>query len=138
VNNKSSLLYQGFAGYQGDWGRVGLHYANENVSVADTSWNYGILSGFAVIAAGGGVDIIARYDKTMGGGWEAGFKGQKISYIPLANYVKTNLIIAGVSFETLKNFWMIPNVKYAFYDDPDMGETPDADIYANLTFFFKF
>jgi hypothetical protein len=138
VNDVSSYVYQGFAGYQGDWGRFGLHFANKHVDTPDTGRDFGIISGFAVIAAGGGLDIIARYDKTMGDGWEAGFKGQGISYIPLANYVKCNLIIAGISFEVFKDFWVIPNVKYAFYDEPDMGEKPDADIYANLTFFLKF
>lgn len=137
-NDVSSMVYQGFAGYQGDWGRFGLHYANEHVSAGDMSFDFGILSGFAVITAGGGVDIIARYDKTMGDGWEAGFKGQKISYIPLANYVKTNLVIAGVSFQVFDSFWLIPNVKFAFYDEPEFGDKPDSDVYANLTFFLKF
>lgn len=138
VNDVSSYVYQGFAGYQGNWGRFGLHYANKHVSAPEEGWDFGIFSGFAVFTAGNGVDIIARYDKTMGDGWEAGFKGSGLSYIPMADYVKTNLIIAGVSFEILNDFWLIPNVKYAFYDEPEFGDTPDADIYVNLTFFLKF
>jgi hypothetical protein len=138
VDKVSSYVYQGFAGYQGDWGRIGLHFANKHVNAVDLGWDFSVLSGFAVISAGSGLDIIARYDKTRGDGWEAGFQGNKISYIPLADYVKTNLIIVGVSFKVLDSLLLIPNVKYAFYDEPEMGDKPDADIYANLSFLFKF
>ena len=70
-NNRTYYTYQGFAGYGGDWGRIGVQYArrhyNEEVPLPgpDIDRDYDIVSGFAVIKAGSSVELVARYDKAL-------------------------------------------------------------------------
>jgi len=133
-DDKSYYVYQGFASYSGDWGRIGLQYANRHYDHGDTSQDWSIMSAFAVFKAAKNVDLIARFDKMF----DANPSGHKISYIPFASNAASNLIIAGISWEGLKNVKLIPNLKYVFYDDPDYGDKPSSNIYANMTVYFKF
>lgn len=137
-DNKTYYVYQGFAGYEGDWGRVGLQYANKHYDNDDEGLDYSIFSGFAVIKAGQKLDLIVRFDRTFGEGFEENFSGHKMAYIPFADNVTANLIIAAVSYNVAKNIWLIPNIKFAMYQEPEMGDKPDADFYGNLTLWFKF
>jgi len=144
-NDRTYSTYQGFAGYGGDWGRIGVQYArrhyNEEVPAPgpDIDRDYDIFSGFAVIKAGSSVEFVARYDKAFGTGFEQSFSGSGIDYVPFADNNPFNLIIGGISWEVAKNFWLIPNFKYVFYDEPEAPAVkPDDNVYANLSFFFKF
>jgi hypothetical protein len=137
-DDKTYYVYQGFASYSGSFGRFGLQYANKHYDAGDTSLDYGVVSGFAVLSGGENLELIARYDKALGDGWEAGFNGSKVAYVPMASYVKPNVVLAAVSYQVVKNVWVIPNLKYIFYDEPELGEKPSADTYGNLTIYFKF
>lgn len=144
-NNRTYFTYQGFAGYGGEWGRIGIQYArrhyNEQVAVPgpDIDRDYDVFSGFAIIKAGSSVELVARYDKAFGTGFEQNFNGSGISYVPFADDNPFNLVIGGISWEVAKNFWLIPNVKYVFYDEPEAPAIkPDDSVYVNLSFFFKF
>ncbi len=132
-DQKNYFTYQGFGAYQGEWGRVGLLYANRHYDHEDIEKDWTMLSGFAVISASKKMDIIARYDKMLGEP-----VSKTVDYIPFSTEASSNLIIGGISYEIAKSIWIIPNVKYVFYDDPDEGETPGDDAYINLTFFWKF
>lgn len=132
-DKKNYYIYQGFAAYQGDWGRIGLLLANRHYDHDETSLDWIMFSGFAVISASNTVDIIARYDKMLG---EPAAK--TISYIPFSKESPSNLIIGGISFEIARSIWIIPNVKYVFYDKPEAGDTPGDDFYVNVTFWWKF
>jgi hypothetical protein len=130
-------VFQGFAAYQGEWGRVGMLYAKRHLD-NDMGYDAGIFSGFAVIKAGEKIDIISRYDTTFGDWWEAKFKGSGVAWVPMASYVKPSFIILAVSYKIAKDIWLIPNIKIASYAEPDEGEKPNNDLYANLTLWFKF
>ncbi len=132
-DKKNYSVYQGFAAYQGNWGRVGLLYANRHYDHEDMELDWTMLSGFAVISATKKLDFIARYDKMLGEPIES-----TIDYIPFSTAAPSNLIIGGISYEIAESIWLIPNVKYVFYDEPNEGETPGDDAYINLTFFWKF
>lgn len=129
--------YQGWAAYEGDWGRIGLLYANQALINGSTS-NMGLFSVFAIFKAVEKIELIARYDKAMTDDWEMKFNGSGLDYVPMADYVKPNFIIAALSWRAAKDVWVIPNIKYTFYDDPAMGDKPGSDIYAILTLWFKF
>ena len=131
-------VYQGFAGYMGEWGRIGFLYANRHLENAMMGYDAGVFSGFAVIKAGEKIDIIGRYDTTFGDWWEAKFKGSKVSWVPMADNVKPSFIILAVSYKLAKDIWLIPNIKLATYQTPNEGEKPNNDLYANLTLWFKF
>jgi hypothetical protein len=98
----------------------------------------GIFSAFAVFKADEKIDLIARYDKAMSDDWERKFKGSGLDYIPMADYVKPNFMILALSWQAAKDIWLIPNIKYSFYDDPSWGDKPGSDLYALLTLWFKF
>ena len=137
-NDKKYYVYQGFASYSGDWGRFGLQFSNKHYDQGDTSLCYRVLSAFVVANAADKLEIIARYDKNMGDGFEQSFNGSKMAYVPMASNVTSNFIIAALSYQATKNVWIIPNIKAAFYDDPDEGDKPGSDVYGNLTIWFKF
>lgn len=135
---RTFYVYQGFASYSGDFGRFGILYANKHQNINDVELDYGIVSGFLVIKGGKNLELIGRYDKCIGDGWETSFNGPGLAYFPFAANVKTNYVIGAVSYQAVKNVWVIPNVKYAFYDQPELGEKPSADMWVNLTLYFKF
>jgi hypothetical protein len=88
------------------------------------------------------IDLIARYDKNWGDGYYRNWKGSKVSYVPFADYGEPSFLIAAVSWNCTKNVWLIPNIKYATYADPNsdgkLDEKPGDDMYVNLTLWFKF
>ena len=141
--DKSNYILHGFGAYQAEWGRIGVEYNfkqdREKVEGEDDkTYDYNIFSIFVVYKAGEKFDVIGRYDKNFGEGYKTNFSGQRIAYIPFADNAESNLIIGAVSWNAIKNVWLIPNFKYVFYNEPDEGEKPGDDIYANLTLFFKF
>ncbi|MFC2169942.1 hypothetical protein ACFLRM_05200 [Acidobacteriota bacterium] len=144
-DNKTYYTYQGFAACQGDWGRIGVLYARQHLKQAmrgedDKENDYDIISAFAVVKVNKKMDAIARFDRMFGNGFESNFKGTEVSFVPFAKNpgAAFNFIIAGISWNAAKNLWLIPNIKYVLYGDPDKGDKPDTDAYGNLTFYFKF
>jgi hypothetical protein len=144
-DDKTYYVYQGFVGYGDSWGRIGAmyarrHFKQEIAGTADVTNDYDILSVFAVVKASEKVDIIARYDRSFGDGFEQNYSGNKISYVPFADDpgAPFNLLIGAISLQAAKNVWLIPNVKYVFYGEPGVGAKPSEDVYANMTVFFKF
>ncbi|MFP4081988.1 MAG: hypothetical protein ACLFVG_04425 [Candidatus Aminicenantes bacterium] len=139
-DHKSYYVIQGFGAFQGNWGRIGAMYARRHFDQEETGYDFDLISGFVVVKAAKDVDVIARCDRMFGEGFEDHFKGDGVSYVPFANRpgAPFNLFIGGISWEAAKNIWLIPNIKYVFYDDPDVGEKPSKDIYTNMTVWFKF
>jgi len=131
-----------FIAYSGDWGRVGVEYAYNDLKKkddnGDTKYKYNLLSFFVVFSASEKVDIIGRYDMNWGDGYKTNFKGSGFDYVPLADYHEFSFIIGAVSFNVYKNVWLIPNIKYATYKENAPLEKPDASLFANLTLWFKF
>ena len=134
------IIVKGFGAYMGDWGRAGLMYAHRDYKKegAASSLSYNILSAFAVIKAGEKVELIGRYDMNFGGGYKKSFKGSGVSYVPFANNHEFSFVIAALAYQVHKNVWIIPNVKFSIYGDPDEGEKADNDFYGYLTLYFKF
>lgn len=142
-SDKTYYVYQGFGAYQGDWGRIGVLYARRHYKeegTPDIKYDYDVISGFVVIKATKDLDVIARYDRMFGDGFENNFSGDGISYIPFASDpgAAFNLVIAGVSWQAAKGVYLIPNVRYVFYGEPEVGSKPSEDLYANFTVWFKF
>jgi len=140
----TDYFIHGHASYSGDWGRFAVEYAyrqeKEDVEAGDNpTYTYNVLSAFVVFSASKKVDIIARYDMNSGDGYRERFKGSGVDYVPFADKFEPNFLIGAVSFNIHKNIWLIPNIKYTSYKDPDDGrETPADDFYTNVTLYFKF
>lgn len=140
----TDYFIHGHASYSGDWGRVAVEYAfrqeEEDVDTGDKpTYKYNVFSAFVVFSASKKVDIIARYDMNSGDGYRKRWKGSGIDYVPFADKFEPSFLIGAVSFNVTKNVWLIPNIKYTTYKDPDDGrEKPGDDLYTNLTLYFKF
>lgn len=132
-NGKSYSVLQGLAGYEGRWGRTGFLYANRHYRHGDIEKNYGLFSGFVIVNASDSIDVIIRFDKLFNESIE-----KTISYIPFSTEAMVNFLITAVSFQVTDNVWLIPNVKFAFYENTTIGEKPGNDIYLNITFWWKF
>lgn len=139
-NDYTEYILQGFGGYQGGWGRVGLQYAfrSSKPMDEDVSFKYNVISIFAVFNAGKNIEFIARFDKYFGEGYKINHSGSNVDYIPFAENAESNLFIGAFSYQIHENIWLIPNVKYVFYDEIAGGVTPSSDAYINLTLWFKF
>ncbi len=139
------IILKGFGAYSGDWGRVGFIYAHRSYKAKDTdSLAYNILSAFAVISAGAKMEIIGRYDMNFGEGYRQKFAGSGIDYVPFADNHEFSFILGAFSYQVVKNVWLIPNIKYAFYKvNGDLKDTagyekPGNDFYGYFTLYFKF
>ncbi len=139
-DDKTYYVYQGFVSYEDDWGRIGALYGRRHFNQREIDYDFDIFSGFAVIKATEDLEIIGRFDRMFGDGFENHYSGHKISYIPFAENpgAPFNLIIVGISWQLAQNVWIIPNIKYVFYDKPNIGESLSDSIYANMTLWFKF
>jgi hypothetical protein len=138
-------IAQLFGAYSGGWGRLGLQYSYRNYKRADQSaLPYNILSAFGVFTAGKNVEIIGRVDWSFGEGYKKDFAGSKVEYIPFANNHEFTFFIGAISWQVVKNVWLLPNIKFTAYKENDLLKNvagylkPEDDLYANLTLYFKF
>lgn len=139
------LILKGFSAYKGDWGRIGVMYAYRDYKAEDkNSLAYNIFSVFAVVKAGEKAELIGRYDMNFGEGYRQKFGGSGIAYVPFADNHEFSFIIGALSYQVVKNVWLIPNIKYAFYkENSDLKDTsgyekPGNDFYGYFTLYFKF
>ena len=141
----NDLIFQTFGAYSGDWGRIGIQFSNRSYTPKNLdSRPYNVFSVFAVIKADENLELIGRYDMNFGNGYKESFSGDKIAFVPFAENHEFSFIIAALSWQVVKNVWLIPNMKFATYkENEDMKnvegyEKPESDAYANFTVWFKF
>ena len=133
-STKSDSQLQAFAGYQGDWGRVGLNYGRDTIKetgMADVT--FGVLSAFAVAKFSKKVEALARYDITT----DPQPYGQG-DFLVIEKGFKTNLAILGLGWNIHPKFQIMPNVKLLSYKANSAGLKPAANQQFNLTFYYQF
>ncbi len=133
-NDSSVNILQAFAGVKGNWGRSGLNFGVRNARQAGVNSDMKFVSLFGVFKISPRLDVVGRYDRLL----DPNPNGSKIDYIPMANGSKANVLLAGLGWSLNDNVKIIPNVKYVFYDTPEVGAKPTADFYTYLTLYFKF
>jgi hypothetical protein len=133
-NDSSVTVLQAFAGVKGPWGRIGFNAGNRTARQAAVSRGMKFVSFFGVFKLGQKMEVVGRYDRML----DPNPNGGKIDYIPMANNVKANVLLAGIGWSLSEKVKIIPNVKYVFYDASEGGEKPQADFYTYLTLYFKF
>ena len=130
---KKSYLYQLFAGYKGDWGRVGAGYGSEIVKENGKDvTNFGLFSVFAVAKLGKKLEAVARYDMSA----DPQLHGQG-DYLVIEKGTKTDLFILGLAWNIHSKFQIMPNLKLVSYKE-NMGVKPGSDTYFNVTFYYQF
>jgi hypothetical protein len=131
--SKKSTLFQLFAGYKGDWGRVGAGYGRESVQEdGKDDANYGVFSAFAVATLSKKLEAVARYDMSA----DPQLHGQG-DYLIIEKGTKTNLFILGLAWNIHPKFQIMPNVKMVSYKEVG-GIKPGSDTYFNVTFYYQF
>jgi len=133
-NDSSVNILQAFAGVKGGWGRSGLNFGYRHAKQAAVSSDLKFISLFGVFKVSTKLELVGRFDRLF----DPNPSGSKIEYIPMANNAKANVVLAGLGWSPSDNVKVIPNVKYVFYDAPEGGEKPGADLYTYLTLYFKF
>lgn len=132
--DSSTSVFQALAGWKGDRGRVGLNFGWRHARTAGMGSDLKFISLFGVFKAGKKIDLVGRFDHLL----DPNPAGSRIDYIPMADNVKANAVLAGLGWSASDKVKVIPNLKYVFYDAPGDGERPDADLYVYLTLYFKF
>ena len=127
-------IFQAFAGVKNQRGRIGFNFGVRNARQADVRSDMRFVSVFAVCRLGQKMDLVARFDRLL----DPNPNGSKIDYLPMADHVKANVLLAGLSYALSENVKIIPNIKYVFYDAPASGDKPQADLCTYLTLYFKF
>ncbi len=127
-----SYVLQLFIAHKRDSFRIGAHYSH-CVFEGIKKYEIDLASIFTVIKINERSDFIVRYDAFF----DPNPKGESIAYIPFSGTGESNLIIVGISYSPHKSVRIIPNIKYVYYGDND-GDDIKSDLYANLTFSYKF
>ncbi len=133
-NDSSVNILQAFAGLKGSWGRSGLNFGYRHAKQADLSSDLKFISLFGVYKVSPKLELVGRFDHLL----DPNPNGSKIDYIPMASNAKANVVLAGLGWSLSDSVKVIPNLKYVFYNAPESGAKPDADLYAYLTLYFKF
>jgi hypothetical protein len=127
--------YQGFAGFSEESYRIGLQYAHQTRDKnTDESINLRTASMYAVGNVWEQVSILGRIDRNL----DPNPQGEKIDFVPIDPTASSTLFLFGVDYSPVKDVSIIPNVEYVYYNENDEGVTPNSDLYAKLTFFWKF
>ncbi len=127
---KKSTLIQGFAGYSGDWGRIGLNYGQETVKETGKSdVKFGIFSAFGIAKLSKDFEAVLRVDLT------ADPQPYGVSdYTPIEKGFKTTMLIAGLGWNIHPKLQIMPNIKVVGYTANSSGVKPGSDTYFNITF----
>jgi hypothetical protein len=137
IENKDRYTVQGFAAYQQDTFRVGAQFANQTRKQGEgkEDLNLAVFSAFgAAQVIKDKVWVLARFDKML----DANPEGDKIAYTPYDKTAASNTVIVGIDWRPLKDVQVIPNLFLTFYDKPEKGDKPGADIMPRLTLYYKF
>lgn len=131
---KKSVLLQAFAGYQGDWGRIGLNYGQETIKeTGKADVNFGVFSAFAVAKFNKFVEAVARYEVTA----DPQINGNN-TFLLIEKGYKTNLFIVGLGWNIHPKFQVMPNLKLVSYKENANGVKPNDFSQFNITFYYQF
>jgi hypothetical protein len=126
--------YQGFAGFQGGWGRAGAQYTKQSrTQPGKADVDIALVSGFGVFKLNPKLNLLARYDHVMDP--NPGASG--IAYLPMVNNAESQLAILGLDWTVAPKINLIPNIERVTYKAVS-GADPKDDMLARLTLYFQF
>lgn len=130
---KKDTLLSAFAGFQGDWGRVGANYVTRTLKeTGKAAADFSLIQSFAVAKLGKKFEALLRYDLTF----DPQPSGQD-SYLIIEKGYQTSLLVAGLGWNIHPKFQIMPNLKMVSYKESN-GVKPGSDTYFNVTFYYQF
>jgi len=133
--SKDRYTVQGFLAYQVDTFRVGAQVPNQTRKQGAGKENLNLLE----VSAFGAAQLIekkvwalAQFDRMF----DPNPDGESIAYTPYAATAKSNTVILGIDWTPLKEVLIIPNLFLVFYDAPDKGDKPNADVMPRVTLYY--
>ncbi len=133
----TTYIGQAFLGYTSKKLHGGIQYSHQILKEKNKISNDIPLNVLSVFLAGNifeKIKLLGRVDRMF----KPNPFGKDIAYTPTDSTSSFFLFIAGIDFQVVKGVSIIPNFQYIKYDSNDAGITPANDIYARLTFFWKF
>ncbi len=126
---------QGFAGYRGEKFNLGALYAyqfqNEVLPINDVELN--IASIFTNFDITEDVRGYFRVDHIF----EPNPAGEEIDYIPFSDETESTFLVGGIDLQLHPDVHLLPNIEAVFYGQNERGLSPDTDLIARLTLFFR-
>ena len=132
-DNAHRRTWQGFLGYQRDWGRLGIHYAHQTRN-GSPDLGLDALSVFGVYHLSSRASLIGRYDRMF----DPNPDGARIAFLPFDPTASSNLFLAGVDLKVSDEFSLIPNIEVVRYDEITGGTRPGTDMIPRLTFYYRY
>jgi len=133
ATKKSSLL-QAFAGFTGDWGRIGLNYGRETITEdGKNDINFNLFSAFLVGKFSPKLEAVVRYDMCM----DPLISGNDRFFLIAKGY-EANFLMAGLGINIHPKFQVMPNIKMISYKEDAAGVTPADFSQFNITFYWVF
>lgn len=133
ATKKSSLL-QAFAGFTGNWGRIGLNYGRETITEdGKDDVDFNLFSAFLVGKFSPKLEAVVRYDMCM----DPLISGND-RFLLIAKGYEANFLMAGLGINIHPKFQVMPNIKMISYKEDAAGVTPADFSQFNVTFYWVF
>ena len=130
--NRTTL--QGAAWYSRKEGRIGVQYAHQIRQKADGGEDtFDVFSVFGVMRLQDKLYALARFDRQF----QFNPKAASIAYVPFAEDAEAGFIVAGLDYGLTDKVHVMPSVEVVTYSEAAV-ETPDSDVLARFTFYYKF
>lgn len=132
-----TYITQGFLGYNSKTLHGGIQYSQQLLKAKDDQSEEITLKVLSVFLSGNilnNIKLLGRVDRML----EPNPKGPDVAYTPFNDTASFTEIIAGVDISVHEDIKIIPNVKFAMYDENKEGNKPANDLYANMTFYWRF
>lgn len=132
-----TYIQQAFLGYNSKRLHGGIQYSRQVFQAKNKNLEDITLSVLSLFFAGNifeKIKLFGRVDRMF----EPNPFGEDIAYTPTDSTSSFFLFIAGIDFQVVKDVSIMPNIQYVKYDANSEGITPSDNLYARLTFFWRF
>lgn len=129
--NKYAYTFQSFLGYQSEKFNIGALYAYQWLDATATTLT--ILSLFTNFDITEDLRGYLRADHMF----KPNPVGEEIAYIPFSDKAESTFLVGGIDIQLHPKVSLMPNVEMVLYGENEAGLSPDNDLIARLTLFFK-
>lgn len=134
AGSRSRQTSQLFAGFRTGAVRGGLQWAHQVREGPGGTSQLDLASTFATFELSSTTTAITRVDRMF----DPNPTGESIDYLPFSDAAASTFFLAGIDYNPVSHFHLIPNVELIQYDEPAVGPTPETDVVPRLTIYYDF